>query len=47
MASDHQRDQRAAPERAPVKVPSSTRPSPQGGLPLFNDGPESLRSSHC
>jgi hypothetical protein len=48
MASDHYRDQRAATERTPVKVPSSTRPSPpQSGPPIFNDGPESLRSSHC
>jgi hypothetical protein len=47
MAIDHHRDQRAASERAPVKVPPSTRPSPQSGPPLFNDGPESVRSSHC
>jgi hypothetical protein len=47
MAIDHHRDQRAAPEHAPVKAPASTRPSPPSGPPLFNDGPESLRSSHC
>jgi hypothetical protein len=48
MASDHHGDQRAAPERKPLKdSPSSSRPSPQNGPPLFNDGPESLRSSHC
>jgi hypothetical protein len=47
MASDHPGDQRAASERKPINVPSQARPSPQGGPPLFNDGPESLRSSHC
>jgi hypothetical protein len=47
MASDYPGDQRAAPEREPIKVPPSTLPSPQSGPPLFNDGPESLRSSHC
>jgi hypothetical protein len=47
MASDHHGDQRTAPERAPIKVPSSTRPLPQSGPPIFNDGPELLRSSHC
>jgi hypothetical protein len=47
MASDYPGDQRAASERKPIKVPSQARPSPQSGPPLFNDGPESPRSSHC
>jgi hypothetical protein len=47
MANDHHRDQRAAPEHAPVKVTPSTRPSQQSGPPIFNDGPELLRSNHC
>ena len=47
MASEHQGDQPAASERKPIKLPASSRPSPQSGPPILNDGPESLRSSHC
>jgi hypothetical protein len=47
MASEPQDDQRAVTERDPIKAPASNRPSPQSGPPIFNDGPESLRSSHC
>ena len=47
MASEHPGTQRAASDRKPIKPPSSTRPSPQSGPPLFNDGPEMLRSSLC
>ncbi|MEO8320267.1 MAG: hypothetical protein ABI561_18300 [Bradyrhizobium sp.] len=47
MATEHPGDQRAAAERTPIKQPSATRPSQQSGPPLFNDGPELLRSSQC
>jgi len=47
MASEHPSDQRTVSEREPVIVPSSTRPKPQSGPPMFNDGLELLRSSHC
>jgi hypothetical protein len=47
MASEIRGDQRAAPERKPLKeLPSTTRTSRQGGPPL-SDGPELLRSNHC
>jgi hypothetical protein len=47
MADQHS-DQSVTPERADPKDPrSSTRPSPQSGPPVFNDGLESPRSGHC
>jgi hypothetical protein len=48
MSSDNGSDQRVAPEREqPEDVRPSTRPSPQSGPPVFNDGLESPRSGHC
>jgi hypothetical protein len=47
MASEN-RDQRTATEREQLKGSRSpTRPSPQSGSPILNDGPELLRSSLC
>jgi hypothetical protein len=46
--ADENSDQRAATEREqPKDVRSSTRPSPQSGPPVFNDGLESPRSGDC
>jgi hypothetical protein len=47
MADQHP-DQQATPDRdQPKDVRPSTRPSPQSGPPVFNDGLESPRSGHC
>jgi hypothetical protein len=47
MADQHP-DPRVESERAEPKSPrSSTRPSPQSGPPVFNDGLESPRSGDC
>ena len=46
--SENQADERAAPEREPLKdTRPSNRPLPQSGPPILNDGPELLRSNHC
>jgi hypothetical protein len=46
--SENQADERAAPEREPLKeTRSSDRPLPQSGPPILNDGLESPRSSNC
>ena len=46
--SENQADERAAPEREPLKDSRpSNRPLPQNGPPIFNDGLESPRSSNC
>jgi hypothetical protein len=48
MANENQADERAAPEREPLKdTRSSNRPLPQNGPPIFNHGLESPRSSDC
>ena len=48
MADENHSDRRVAPEREqPKDVRPSTRPSPQSGPPVFNDGLESPRSGHC
>jgi hypothetical protein len=48
MASETQRDTRAAPERGQIKGSRlPTRPAPPSSSPILNDGPELLRSIHC
>jgi hypothetical protein len=48
MANENRTDQRAAPERElPKDLRSSSRPLPQSGPPILNDGLESPRSSDC
>jgi hypothetical protein len=47
MASENRADQRAAPEREPLKGLRPTMRTPQQGGPPLNDGPELLRSNHC
>jgi hypothetical protein len=48
MANENQTDERAAPEREPLKdLRSSGRPLPRSGPPISNDGLESPRSSDC
>jgi hypothetical protein len=48
MAKENLGDQSPAPGREPPKdLRSSTRPSPQGGPRIVNDGPELPRSNLC
>jgi hypothetical protein len=48
MADENHSDRRVTPEREqPKDVRPSTRPSPQSGTPVFNDGLEQPRSGHC
>jgi hypothetical protein len=48
MASENSPDPRAAPANEnPKGLRLSTRPSPQSGPPISNEGLESPRSSHC
>ena len=48
MAAEEQSDQRSEPEREQARdLRWPAPPSPQPGPPIFNDGPEGLRSSYC
>jgi hypothetical protein len=48
MADDNHSDRRVTPEREQTRdVRSSTRPSPQSGPLVFNDGLESPQSGDC
>jgi len=48
MAGENHGDQRAVPQRETIKdLRSSAKPAPPSGPAILNDGPESLRSSHC
>jgi hypothetical protein len=48
MADENHGDPRALPQRETIKdLRSSTKPVPPSGPAILNDGPESLRSSHC
>jgi hypothetical protein len=47
MPSEIRGDQRAAPERKPLKDWHSATRTPQQSGPPMNDGPELLRSNHC
>jgi hypothetical protein len=48
MAGENHDDQRASTKRETIKdLRSSAKPSVPSGPPILNEGPESLRSSHC
>jgi hypothetical protein len=48
MAAEPQSDQHTGPEREQTEdLRSPAPPSPPPGPPIFNDGPEALRSSYC